>query len=236
MKSIGEVMSIGSTFKHAMWKAIRSLETGRKAGSDVFNKELIPQKLITPTPERLNYIRFAFSEGLSVEEVHEMTKIDRWFLEQIKTVVDFQVELGDAGFDAVTRDQLEQAKRYGLSDNRLARLWDVTETAVRKKRKEWGTSAVFKRVDTCAAEFESFTPYLYSVFEQECEAEPTERKKVMILGAGPNRIGQGIEFDYCCCHASYALQDLDYESVMVNCNPETVRRTTTPATDCTSSP
>ncbi len=222
MKSIGEVMSIGSTFKHAMWKAIRSLETGRKAGSDVFDKELIPQKLITPTPERLNYIRFAFEQGLTIEEVHEMTKIDPWFLEQLKEVVDFQVQLKRTDLDSVSREDFEQAKRFGLSDNRLARLWDVTEAAVRNKRKELGIVAVYKRVDTCAAEFESFTPYLYSVFEDECEAEVTERKKVMILGAGPNRIGQGIEFDYCCCHASYALQDLDYESIMVNCNPETV--------------
>ena len=222
MKSIGEVMSIGSTFKHAMWKAIRSLETGRKAGSDVFDPNLIRQKLITPTPERLGYIRYAFAQGMSVEQVREMTKIDPWFLEQVKEVVDFQGALEAFDLHSVSREDLEQAKRYGLSDNRLARLWDVTEAAVRKRRKELGIKAVYKRVDTCAAEFESFTPYLYSVFEEECEANPTDRKKVMILGAGPNRIGQGIEFDYCCCHASYALQELDYESIMVNCNPETV--------------
>ena len=222
MKSIGEVMAIGSTFKHALWKAIRSLETGRKSGTDVYSADLIPKRLITPNPDRLNYIRFALAQDRSVEEVHELTGIDPWFLAQIKTVVDFQGELGRMGSDAVTREQLLQAKRYGLSDNRMARLWGETETAVRNRRKQWNIRAVFKRVDTCAAEFESFTPYLYSVYEEECEADPSETRKVMILGSGPNRIGQGIEFDYCCCHASYALQELGCESIMVNCNPETV--------------
>ncbi len=222
MKSIGEVMSIGSTFKHALWKGIRSLETGRKAGSEVYDDEQIPAKLITPTPDRLNYLRYAFSRGWTVEQVFEMTKIDRWFLEQVKVVVDFQQELAEVTLDTVSEERMREAKRCGLSDNRLGRLWDVNETAVRKKRQELGVEAVFKRVDTCAAEFESFTPYLYSVFEEECEAEPSDRKKVIILGSGPNRIGQGIEFDYCCCHASFALQDMDVESIMVNCNPETV--------------
>ena len=222
MKSIGEVMAIGSTFKHALWKAIRSLETGRKSGTDIYSADLIPKRLITPNPDRLNYIRFALAQDRSVEEVHELTGIDPWFLAQIKTVVDFQGDLGRVGADAVTREQLLQAKRYGLSDNRMARLWGETETAVRNRRKQWNIRAVFKRVDTCAAEFESFTPYLYSVYEEECEADPSETRKVMILGSGPNRIGQGIEFDYCCCHASYALQELGCESIMVNCNPETV--------------
>ena len=222
MKSIGEVMAIGSTFKHALWKAIRSLETGRKSGTDVYSADLIPKRLITPNPDRLNYIRFALAQGRSAAEVHELTGIDPWFLAQIETVVDFQRELGRAGAEEVTREQMLQAKRYGLSDNRLARLWGETETAVRNRRKQWNIRAVFKRVDTCAAEFESFTPYLYSVYEEECEAGPSETRKVMILGSGPNRIGQGIEFDYCCCHASYALQELGCESIMVNCNPETV--------------
>ena len=222
MKSIGEVMAIGSTFKHSLWKAIRSLETGRKSGSDVYNRDLIPKRLITPNPDRLNYIRYALGEGLSVEEIHEMTAIDPWFLSQVKTVVDHQSDLGAIGIDEVSPAQLRLAKRFGLSDNRLARLWDETETAVRNRRKDWDIRAVFKRVDTCAAEFESFTPYLYSVYEDECEADPGSGRKVMILGSGPNRIGQGIEFDYCCCHASFALQELGYESIMVNCNPETV--------------
>ncbi len=222
MKSIGEVMAIGSTFKHSLWKAIRSLETGRKSGTDVYNPDLIPKRLITPNPDRLNYIRFALAEGKSVEEIREMTGIDRWFLSQLKTVVDFQQDMARTSLDRVSPSQLEQAKRYGLSDNRLARLWNETETAVRNRRKDWNIRASFKRVDTCAAEFESFTPYLYSVYEEECEADPSDARKVMILGSGPNRIGQGIEFDYCCCHASFALQQLGCESIMVNCNPETV--------------
>ena len=222
MKSIGEVMAIGSTFKHSLWKAIRSLETGRKSGTDVYNRDLIPKRLITPNPDRLNYIRFALSEGLTVDEIWEMTGIDRWFLSQIKIVVDHQMDLAATSIDEVSPAQLLSAKRYGLSDNRLARLWNETETAVRNRRKAWNIRAAFKRVDTCAAEFESFTPYLYSVYEEECEAAPSDARKVMILGSGPNRIGQGIEFDYCCCHASFALQELGCESIMVNCNPETV--------------
>ena len=222
MKSIGEVMAIGSTFKHSLWKAIRSLETGRKSGSDVYSADLVPKRLITPHPDRLNYIRFALAEGYGVEEICEMTGIDPWFVSQLKSVVDLQQDLAQTSLDEVSPAQLTLAKRSGLSDNRLARLWDETETAVRNRRKEWGIRAVFKRVDTCAAEFESFTPYLYSVYEEESEAEPTDRRKIMILGSGPNRIGQGIEFDYCCCHASFALQELGYESIMVNCNPETV--------------
>ncbi len=222
MKSIGEVMAIGSTFKHSLWKAIRSLETGRKSGSDVYSADLVPKRLITPHPDRLNYIRFALAEGYSVEDICEMTGIDPWFVSQLKSVVDLQQDLAQTSLDEVSPAQLTMAKRSGLSDNRLARLWDETETAVRNRRKEWGIRAVFKRVDTCAAEFESFTPYLYSVYEEESEAEPTDRRKIMILGSGPNRIGQGIEFDYCCCHASFALQELGYESIMVNCNPETV--------------
>ncbi len=222
MKSIGEVMSIGRTFKHALSKAIRSLETGKKFSEDDFDPAKIDQRLITPTPERLNYIRFAMTKGYSVKQIHEMTRIDPWFLQQMKQLIDVQAELEKATIDTVSREQLEQAKKYGLSDKRVARALGADELALRAKRKEHDIQAVFKRVDTCAAEFESFTPYLYSAYEEECEAEPTERRKVMILGSGPNRIGQGIEFDYCCCHASYALQELGYESIMVNCNPETV--------------
>jgi carbamoyl-phosphate synthase large subunit len=222
MKSVGEVMSIGRTFKGALWKAMRSLETGKAAGSDTYDPRLIPQKLITPTPERLNYLRFALASGYSVRQVAEMTRIDPWFLQQIKEVVDYEQELQKETLESAGKERLERAKRYGLSDQRLARMWSATEIAVRERRKELGIRAVFKRVDTCAAEFESFTPYLYSAYEWECEAQPADRKKVMILGSGPNRIGQGIEFDYCCCHASFALQELGYESIMVNCNPETV--------------
>jgi carbamoyl-phosphate synthase large subunit len=222
MKSVGEVMAIGRTFKQALGKGLRSLETGKSAASVVYDEALIDARLITPNPERLNYIRFAFEKGWSVEQVQEITSIDPWFLTQVKEQVDLEQRLAAMPFDQVTAAELIQAKRDGISDSRLARAWNVDPKVVREKRKAAGVKAVFNRVDTCAAEFESFTPYLYSSYESECEAEPTSRKKVMILGSGPNRIGQGIEFDYCCCHASFALQDFGYESIMVNCNPETV--------------
>ncbi len=222
MKSVGEVMAIGRTFKQALWKGLRSLETGKAFGSEKLDPSLISQKLITPTPDRLNYVRFAFAQGYSIDDVREMTSIDRWFLEQIKEVVDFEAELRRHTPETISRDLLVQAKQYGISDTQMARYWNVTEIAVREKRKALGVRAVFNRVDTCAAEFESFTPYLYSSYETACEADPSERRKIMILGSGPNRIGQGIEFDYCCCHAAFALEALGYESIMVNCNPETV--------------
>jgi carbamoyl-phosphate synthase large subunit len=222
MKSVGEVMAIGATFKQALWKGMRSLETGKAFGSENFDKALIPQKLITPTPDRLNYIRFALESGYSVEQVREMTAIDPWFLTQMKESIDFDAELQRQSLPAASRETLHRAKRYGISDLQLARHWNTTEIAVRDARKALGVQAVFNRVDTCAAEFESFTPYLYSCYESASEADPSGRKKVMILGSGPNRIGQGIEFDYCCCHASFALQEAGVESIMVNCNPETV--------------
>jgi carbamoyl-phosphate synthase large subunit len=222
MKSVGEVMAIGRTFKEALWKGMRSLETGRAFGSEKLDKNLIPQKLITPTPDRLNYLRFALANGYSIAEVHDLTSIDPWFLEQVKEVVDFEGRLAQTSFPDVSKDLFRVAKRYGISDTQLAKTWNTDEIPVRNRRKELGVRAVFSRVDTCAAEFESHTPYLYSCYEASCEAEPTDRKKVMILGSGPNRIGQGIEFDYCCCHASFALQEMGVESIMVNCNPETV--------------
>src|SRR5882724_6749639 len=222
MKSVGEVMAIGRTFKQALWKGMRSLETGKAFDSESYDPQLIPQKLITPTPDRLNYIRFAMECGYTVEQIHERTMIDPWFLEQIREVVEFESGLKGVTPATVSREQLETAKRYGISDAQIARTWKVSELSVRARRKEMGISAVFNRVDTCAAEFESFTPYLYSTYESACEAAPVDRKKVMILGSGPNRIGQGIEFDYCCCHASFALQADNVESIMVNCNPETV--------------
>jgi carbamoyl-phosphate synthase large subunit len=222
MKSVGEVMAIGRTFKQALWKGIRSLETGKAFGSEKLDKNLIAQKLITPTPDRLNYLRFALANGYTVESIHEMTKIDPWFLTQMKEVVDYEGELAKTTFAVATTEEFRTAKRYGISDSQLAKTWGSDEIAVRTRRKELGVRAVFNRVDTCAAEFESFTPYLYSSYESACEADPSDRKKVMILGSGPNRIGQGIEFDYCCCHASFALQGMDVESIMVNCNPETV--------------
>ncbi|MDX1978884.1 MAG: carbamoyl-phosphate synthase large subunit [Bryobacteraceae bacterium] len=222
MKSVGEVMSIGRTFKQSLGKAIRSLETGKASTADVLLKELIPQRLITPNPERLSYVRFAMENGYTVDQVHEMTAIDPWFLRQIAEIVEYDRVLENHTFESAGKDLLRKAKRDGVSDNRLGRMWGVDPLKVREKRKELGVRAVFNRVDTCAAEFESFTPYLYSSYESECEAEPDSRPKVMILGSGPNRIGQGIEFDYCCCHASFALREFGHESIMVNCNPETV--------------
>jgi carbamoyl-phosphate synthase large subunit len=222
MKSVGEVMAIGRTFKEALWKGMRSLETGKAFGAEKLDPSLISQKLITPTPDRLNYLRFAMAQGWSLEEIHEMTSIDPWFLHQMKQVVDFEKDLAASAFETATGETFRRAKRFGISDVQLAKTWGTDEIAVRSRRKELGVGAVFSRVDTCAAEFESFTPYLYSNYETSCEADPSDRKKVMILGSGPNRIGQGIEFDYCCCHASFALQEMGVESIMVNCNPETV--------------
>ena len=222
MKSVGEVMAIGRTFKEALWKGMRSLETGKAFGAENFDPALVSQKLITPTPDRLNYVRFALANGYSVEDVREMTSIDPWFLEQMKEVIDFEIEISKASLETAIRATFRRAKRYGISDVQLAKQWGSDEISVRNRRKELGVRAVFSRVDTCAAEFESFTPYLYSNYESSCEADPASGKKVIILGSGPNRIGQGIEFDYCCCHASFALQEMGVESIMVNCNPETV--------------
>ncbi len=222
MKSVGEVMAIGRTFKQALAKGMRSLETGKAATAEVFDEELIPQKLITPNPERLGYVLFAFRRGRSLQEIHEMTSIDPWFLQQIQEAISLEQQLQSEKLDTISPELMRRAKRDGISDTRLARMWNTDWMSVRNGRKEMGVRAVFNRVDTCAAEFESFTPYLYSSYERACEAEPADRQKIMILGSGPNRIGQGIEFDYCCCHASYALQECGVESIMVNCNPETV--------------
>ena len=224
MKSVGEVMSIGRTFKQALAKGIRSLETGKSAAASqqTLEEHAIPYHLTTPNPERLPYIRFAMERGYSNEEIHDITKIDPWFLRQLREMIDLEGELAKESLATITPEKMRQAKRDGLSDSQLARLWNSTPLDVRARRKELGVTAIFNRVDTCAAEFESFTPYLYSSYESENEANPTSRRKVMILGSGPNRIGQGIEFDYCCCHASFALQEFDHESIMVNCNPETV--------------
>jgi carbamoyl-phosphate synthase large subunit len=222
MKSVGEVMAIGRTFKQALGKGLRSLETGKSDNAKNFDPEFIAQRLITPNPERLDYIRFAFERGYSVEQVYEMTKVDRWFLEQVKETVGLEQSLRGRTLESLSARELRRAKRDGLGDRQMAGVLGVQPLEVRDRRKELGVAAVFNRVDTCAAEFESFTPYMYSSYESEDEAAPSDRKKVMILGSGPNRIGQGIEFDYCCCHASFALQEFGYESIMVNCNPETV--------------
>jgi carbamoyl-phosphate synthase large subunit len=222
MKSVGEVMAIGRTFKQALGKGMRSLETGKADGAVKYSDDLIEARLITPNPDRLGYIRYAFSRGYTEEQVHELTSIDPWFLRQVREMVDMETSLGATKLQEVTRERLIEAKRDGISDNFLARAWSAAPMDVRRKRKQLGIKAVFNRVDTCAAEFESFTPYLYSSYESECESDVSSRKKIVILGSGPNRIGQGIEFDYCCCHASFALQEFGIESIMVNCNPETV--------------
>ncbi len=222
MKSVGEVMAIGRNFRQALAKGMRSLEAGKSSATDVYEDSLIPQRLITPNPDRLKYVLYAFRRGRSIEEIFEMTKIDPWFLRQLRDSIDLEDEMKQESLETISKATLSRAKRYGISDKNLARFWNCEHLDVRKKRLDMGIKAVFNRVDTCAAEFESFTPYLYSSYEFECEAEPADRKKIMILGSGPNRIGQGIEFDYACCHASYALQDFGYESIMVNCNPETV--------------
>ena len=226
MKSVGEVMAIGRTFKEALMKATRSLETGKKISSEVLDRRRLTQRLVTAQPERLNYIRFAFREGLSVREVARMTTMDPWFLHNIKEVTDGTMALAETGPGEMTPDQLRKAKRLGISDERIADVWSLPGNEgveqVRDLRRKHGVRPVYKLVDTCAAEFESFTPYLYSSYDEEDEAPPTAKRKVIILGSGPNRIGQGIEFDYCCCHAAFALREDDYETIMVNCNPETV--------------
>ena len=227
MKSVGEAMSIGRTFKEALLKGVRSLETGKKVGSEKIEPRILTQRLVTPHPERLSYLRYALRQGHTVKELAKMTSIDPWFLYQLKEITDLQMELEKHPFESVPPALLREAKRMGFSDARLADVWRLNSgkgasEKVRHARKQNGITPVYKRVDTCAAEFESFTPYLYSTFEVEDEAAPTAKKKVIILGSGPNRIGQGIEFDYCCCHAAFALRDDGYETIMVNCNPETV--------------
>ncbi len=222
MKSVGEVMAIGRSFKEAMMKAVRSLETGKRATAADIEPRRLTQRLVTAHPERLQYVRYAFERGMTVREVARMTGMDPWFLYQMKEITDEIAAVGAVPFDAVTEEQMRDAKRMGISDERLASGWGVDTAEVRGLRKKLSVLPVFKLVDTCAAEFDSLTPYMYSCYDEEDEAAPTSRKKIMILGSGPNRIGQGIEFDYCCCHAAFALREDGYETVMVNCNPETV--------------
>jgi carbamoyl-phosphate synthase large subunit len=224
MKSVGESMSIGRTFREALGKAIRSLESGRFGFDLPLPDDLVELKrrMAIPTPDRLHEVGRAFQLGLSVDEAFALTKIDPWFLERIQDLALAEEEVRAAGsLDGIKAD-LRRLKRLGLSDRRLAVLTGSVEEQVRQARLAAGVTPVFKRVDTCAAEFEARTPYLYSAYEEECEAQPTDRKKVMILGGGPNRIGQGIEFDYCCVHAAMALRADGFETIMVNCNPETV--------------
>src|SRR5262245_56781040 len=222
MKSVGEVMAIGRTFKEAFLKALRSLETGKDPGTEIIDKERLREKLITPTPDRINYLLHAISDGFPFSELVELTQIDPWFLNEMKEIAEMRKEVATFNLETLPSDLLREAKRSGFSDARLGHLVRAKPRDVAAKRADYGIVPVYKRVDTCAAEFESNTPYLYSTYEDEDEAQPGTRKKIMILGSGPNRIGQGIEFDYCCCHASFALKEEGYETIMVNCNPETV--------------
>ncbi|MBM4338511.1 MAG: carbamoyl-phosphate synthase large subunit [Deltaproteobacteria bacterium] len=255
MKSVGETMAIGRTFKEALQKGLRSLEIGRFGlGADGKDKLLLSEnpktsdrsrliqqvkkKLVTPNAERLFYLRYAFLLGMGMEEIHELTQIDPWFLSNIREILDLEVEIRSYGAairdlelwrTTLTPDQLHisdklirRAKEFGFSDVQLGHLLGFDEQAIRKMRKERSILPVYKGVDTCGAEFEAYTPYYYSTYETENEANISSRKKIMILGSGPNRIGQGVEFDYCCVHASFALKELGYETIMVNSNPETV--------------
>src|SRR5258707_10447845 len=223
MKSVGEVMAIGRTFQESFQKALRGLEVGADGlNQKTTDRETIEKELGEPGPERIWYVGDAFENGFTLEEVFQLTKIDPWFLTQIKEIVDLEMELDDkkiADLDAVT---LRGLKRKGFSDRRLAYLMKSTEAEMRAHRHALGLRPVYKRVDTCAAEFATNTAYMYSTYEDECEAQPTDRKKVIVLGGGPNRIGQGIEFDYCCVHAQLALREDGFETIMINCNPETV--------------
>src|SRR5713101_588612 len=223
MKSVGEVMAIGRTFKEALQKGIRSLEPHApwRAPADT-PVSLLREKLATPRPERIHWLLVALERGLPLVEVCELTRIDPWFIRQLEEIAGVNQRLAGVTVETVSRDLLREAKRHGSSDELLAQLWNTTPAAVRHQRAKCHVAPVFKRVDTCAAEFESYTPYLYSTYEDEDEADAVARPKIMILGSGPNRIGQGIEFDYCCCHASYALHEDGFETIMVNCNPETV--------------
>mgnify|MGYP000660359650 FL=1 len=231
MRSVGETMAIGRTFKEALQKGLRSLEISRYGlGADgkdpqSLTKEEINQKLIYPNSQRIFYIRYALKMGFTIEEIHHLTGIDPWFLNNIKQILEFEENLKNYhGIDLskIPEEIFKQAKEYGYSDKQLAYLWETDEKSVRKEREKRGLFAVYKLVDTCAAEFEAYTPYYYSTYEKEDEARISDKKKVMILGGGPNRIGQGIEFDYCCVHASFALKEEGIESIMVNSNPETV--------------
>ena len=233
MKSVGEAMAIGRTFKEAFLKAVRSLElgklgtlfpasTGSDGGEDQEDETTLRRRLVVPTDRRMWAVFRALQRGWSIETIHELTKIDRWFLQQFSEIVELRKLAEMNEFREMSTDLLRTLKRSGFSDADIAGASGISEDVVRERRAELGLVAAYKRIDTCAAEFESFTPYMYGTYEQVCEAEPTAKKKVIILGSGPNRIGQGIEFDYCCCHAVFGFREEGYETVMVNCNPETV--------------
>ncbi|HQR53774.1 MAG TPA: carbamoyl-phosphate synthase large subunit [Burkholderiales bacterium] len=223
MKSVGEVMAIGRTFQESFQKALRGLEVGVDGlNQKTTDFQIIEKELGEPGPERIWYVGDAFENGFTLEKVHALTRIDPWFLAQIKEIVDIETDLDDRSLAELDADHLRRLKRKGFADRRLAKLLKTTESEVRTARHRFGIRPVYKRVDTCAGEFATGTAYLYSTYEEECEAAPSDRRKVMVLGGGPNRIGQGIEFDYCCVHAALALREDGFETLMVNCNPETV--------------
>jgi carbamoyl-phosphate synthase large subunit len=229
MKSVGEVMAIGRTFQESLQKALRGLETGLDGLTPRLAQPLTDEardkltyELQAPGADRLLYVADAFRAGWTLERIHGLTHIDPWFLAQVEDLLKEEARTAAEGFPALTADRLRVLKRKGFSDSRLGKLVDMPERAIRSKRHELGIVPVYKRVDTCAAEFATSTAYMYSTYEEECEANPTERRKIMILGGGPNRIGQGIEFDYCCVHAALQLREDGFETIMVNCNPETV--------------
>ena len=228
MKSVGEAMAIGRTFKEALQKAIRSMETGRfglSGGTDdlrKLEKDILKEKLIVPDSEKVFYIYQAYHSGISLDKIHQLTKIDPWFLSQIKDIYELEIKLSFYGLESIPADLLRKAKEYGFSDRSLAKIFSTDEKAIRNLRKSKKILPTYKMVDTCAAEFEAVTPYYYSTYESEDEVKPSNREKIMILGSGPNRIGQGIEFDYACVHAAFALREENFETIMVNSNPETV--------------
>ena len=222
MKSVGEVMAIGRTFKEALFKGLRSLEAVSPLRLKGVSDDELQRKLARPNSQRFSYITYALQHGWTIPEIYRLSRIDPWFLEQLQDVMRIQARIDGRRLRDVPADVIRAAKECALSDRRIAYLTESTEDEVREYRKGLGITPVYKRVDTCGAEFESYTPYLYSTYEEEDESAPTNARKIMILGSGPNRIGQGIEFDYCCCHASFALRDAGFETIMVNCNPETV--------------
>lgn len=223
MKSVGEVMAIGRTFQESLQKALRGLETGHNGLNETgADGEALRHEIAVPGPERIFYLADGIRSGMTDEELHELSAIDPWFLHQVREIVETEDKLRGVSLDSLTKADMLFLKRKGFSDARLAQLTGATQAEVRTARLNMGVRPVYKRVDTCAAEFATNTAYLYSTYEEECEAEPTDRRKVMVLGGGPNRIGQGIEFDYCCVHASKALRADGWETIMVNCNPETV--------------
>ena len=222
MKSVGEVMAIGRTFKEALFKGLRSLEAVKPLRLEDISNDELQRKLARPNSQRFSYITYALQHDWPISEIYRLSRIDPWFLDQLQQVMEIQRDIEGAKLETISAEQLLAFKEVALSDRRLAYLTERTEDEVRQYRKKLGIVPVYKRVDTCGAEFESHTPYLYSTYETEDEAAPTDRRKIMILGSGPNRIGQGIEFDYCCCHASFALHEAGFETIMVNCNPETV--------------